>query len=295
MTKEWTKTEGKIPRYLELPNGTRIPKLGQGTWYMGEKSALWQQEVEALRLGIELGMTLIDTAEMYGEGAAEELVGEAIKPFSRENLYIVSKVYPHNAGRKRIFTSCENSLKRLGVDYLDMYLLHWRGNIPLAETVECMNELAAQGKIRNWGVSNFDTHDMEELMDTPGGGECAVNQVLYHLNSRGTEYDLQPWLRDHRMPLMAYCPMAHNLRTRQKIAQNPIIQDIVQKYDITLEQLLLYFVLQRENVIAIPKASQHNHVKENALTYNISINEEDMSRINNAFPAPKQKTYLDIL
>ncbi|HHY26117.1 MAG TPA: aldo/keto reductase [Desulfitobacterium dehalogenans] len=285
----------KIPKEVLLPDGTKIPKLGQGTWYMGEKSQLWQQEVKALAMGIEYGMTLIDTAEMYGEGAAEELVGEAIKPYPRETLCIVSKVYPHNAGRKNIVKSCEASLKRLGVDYLDLYLLHWRGNIPLEETVECMNELVVRGKISHWGLSNFDTEDMKELWQIPGGDRCSTNQVLYHLNSRGTEYDLQPWLKAHQLPMMAYCPMAHNLNTRQRIAQNPLVQEIAQNYGITVEQILLYFVLQQENAIAIPKASQLNHVKENAQVYNISINEEDLHRINSAFPAPQQKTYLDIL
>jgi diketogulonate reductase-like aldo/keto reductase len=181
---------------VTLPDGTIMPKLGQGTWYMGEKRTLWKQEIEALRQGIDLGMTLLDTAEMYGEGLSEELVGEAIHGYARTNLFLVSKVYPHNAGRKKIFDSCNASLKRLGVDYLDGYLLHWRGNIPLSETVECMNELVTQGKVRNWGVSNFDTKDMKELLSINGGNKCAFNQVLYHLNSRGTEYDLQPWLRE---------------------------------------------------------------------------------------------------
>lgn len=285
----------KIPGEVLLPDGVKLPKLGQGTWYMGEKSRLWQQEVKALAMGIEYGMTLIDTAEMYGEGAAEELVGEAIKPYPRETLHIVSKVYPHHAGRKAIFKSCEASLKRLGLDYLDLYLLHWRGNIPLEETVECMNELVAQGKIKHWGVSNFDTEDMEELWQTPGGDRCSTNQVLYHLNSRGTEYDLQPWLKAHRLPMMAYCPMAHNLSTRQRIAQNPVVQEIAQNYGLTVEQILLCFVLRQENVMAIPKASQPDHVKDNAQVYDILIHEEDWRRMNLAFPAPQHKTYLDIL
>lgn len=288
-------TERKNEKYLQLPNGTRIPKLGQGTWFMGEKPSLWQQEVEALRLGIDLGMTLIDTAEMYGEGLAEELVGEAIQGYPQEKLYLVSKVYPHNAGRKRIFTSCENSLKRLGVDYLDLYLLHWRGNIPLAETIECMNELVSLGKIRSWGVSNFDTDDMEELWHTQGGNKCSVNQVLYHINSRGTEYDLQPWLRDHQIPMMAYCPMAHNQCTRNKIIQNIQVREIAQKYDITPEQLLLCFVLKQKYVIAIPKAASSRHVRDNAQVMDITISEDDCEKLDQAFPAPTRKIYLDTL
>ncbi len=280
---------------VTLPDGTSMPQLGQGTWYMGEKRAQWKQEVEALRLGIDLGMTLIDTAEMYGEGLSEELVGEAIRGYARTNLFLVSKVYPHNAGRKKIFESCNASLKRLGVDYLDGYLLHWRGNIPLSETVECMNELVTQGKVRNWGVSNFDTKDMKELLNINGGNKCAFNQVLYHLNSRGTEYDLQPWLSEHSIPMMAYCPMAHNKSMRRELVTNKQIETISKKYDITPEQLLLYFVLKKENVVAIPKAGTIDHVKDNAQVSTLHIEEEDMEKLSKEFPAPTRKTSLDML
>lgn len=281
--------------HIILPDGTIMPKLGQGTWYMGEQRNKWKQEVEALRLGIDLGMPLIDTAEMYGDGRSEELVGEAICGYERANLFLVSKVYPHNAGRKDIFASCDASLKRLGVGHLDGYLLHWRGNIPLSETVDCMNELVAQGKVRNWGVSNFDTEDMRELWNIKGGSKCAFNQVLYHLNSRGTEYDLQPWLKEHNVPMMAYCPMAHNQSMRKKLVGNSVITAISQKYDLTPEQLLLYFVLKQENVVAIPKAGASGHVKENARVAELNIMEDDQEKLSKEFPAPMNKTVLDML
>lgn len=281
--------------HVVLADGTIMPKLGQGTWYMGEKRHKLMQEIEALRLGIDLGMTLMDTAEMYGDGLSEELVGEAISGYERAKLFLVSKVYPHNAGRKAILASCDASLKRLGVEYLDGYLLHWRGNIPLSETVECMNELVAQGKVKNWGVSNFDIKDMQELWSIKGGDRCAFNQVLYHLNSRGTEYDLQPWLKEHNIPMMAYCPMAHNQSMRVGLVENQLMIAISQKYDITPEQLLLYFVLKQDNVVAIPKASTSIHVRENARVTELNLAEDDIAKLSKEFPAPTKKTFLDML
>lgn len=188
--------------------GAPAGRIGQGTWELGVRPDRFAQECGALRAGVEAGMTLIDTAEMYGEGAAEELVGHALRGLDRERLYLVSKVYPHNAGRQHIFQCCEDSLRRMQTDYLDLYLLHWRGAVPLAETVECMEELKARGRIRAWGVSNLNRHWMEELFRVPGGDRCLTDQVLYHLGSRGVEYDLLPWLQRHGLPLMAYCPLA---------------------------------------------------------------------------------------
>lgn len=190
---------------MTLPDGTTIPCLGQGTWYMGEKPKRKAEEIKALQLGIELGMKLIDTAEMYGNGDSERLVGEAIKG-RRDDVFLVSKVYPHNSGMDKIKIACENSLKRLGTDHLDLYLLHWRGRVPLEETIEGMERLRKEGKILRWGVSNFDTDDMEELWNTPNGSNCSTNQVLYHLGSRGIDFDLLPWQRVHHMPIMAYSP-----------------------------------------------------------------------------------------
>jgi diketogulonate reductase-like aldo/keto reductase len=191
---------------VTLPSGETVPALGQGTWQMAETASRRKQEIEALRLGVELGMTLVDTAEMYGEGASEELVAEALVG-ERDRLFLVSKVYPHNASRQGVVQACERSLRRLKTDRLDLYLLHWRGSVPLEETVAGFEELRRSGKIRHWGVSNFDVDDMEELLRVPSGENCAANQVLYNVTRRGPEFDLIPWMTEHRMPLMAYSPI----------------------------------------------------------------------------------------
>lgn len=279
---------------VALPDGTEAPRLGQGTWHLSERASRRDSELEALRLGIRLGMTLIDTAEMYGEGRSESLVGEAIRGISRESLFLVSKVYPHNAGRGRIFESCKNSLRRLGTDYLDLYLLHWRGSVPLAETVACMEELTAQGLIRRWGVSNFDTDDMEELWNTPGGNRCAVNQVLYHLGSRGVEYDLLPWMRKRRVPLMAYCPIAQGGSLRRGLFENPSVLRVAGAHGATPAQVLLSFVTRGGDVVAIPKAGTPQHTLENAGAGLLELSESDLSALSAAFPAPKRKTVLDM-
>ncbi|MBW7455566.1 aldo/keto reductase, partial [Paenibacillus sepulcri] len=192
---------------VRLKDGTVLPKLGQGTWHMGDQPSRRKEEIRSLRLGVELGMKMIDTAEMYGDGRSESLIGEAIQGI-REQVFLVSKVYPHHAGLKHIARSCDNSLKRLGTDSLDFYLLHWRGNVPLGETIEGMERLKEAGKIRRWGVSNLDTRDMKELLSLENGTECAVNQVLYHLGSRGIEFDLLPHAQNNGIPVMAYCPLA---------------------------------------------------------------------------------------
>lgn len=207
-----------MDRFVRLKDGALMPKLGQGTWFLGEDKSKEQDEIKSIKIGIENNMTLIDTAEMYGEGLAEELVGKAIKGYDREKLFLVSKVYPHNAGRRNIFRSCENTLKRMGVEYLDLYLLHWRGAVPLSETVECMEELVKKGKIKRWGVSNFDIDDMKELMTVKDGDKCVVNQVLYHLGSRGIEYSLYPWMKEHNIPVMAYLP--NGTRSKPKTRAN---------------------------------------------------------------------------
>uniref|UniRef100_UPI00289D9442 aldo/keto reductase n=1 Tax=Proteiniclasticum sp. TaxID=2053595 RepID=UPI00289D9442 len=253
-----------MKKNIKLKDGTYMPKLGQGTWYMGEDPMLREKEIEALQEGIRLGMTLLDTAEMYGEGRSEKLVGEAIKIFPREELFLVSKVYPHNAGRKNIFTSLKRSLERLGTPYLDLYLLHWRGSVPLSETIACMEEMKKEGLIKNWGVSNFDTDDMKELLSCPSGDQCSVNQVLYHLGSRGIEYDLLPYLKEENIALMAYCPLAHDKNTRRKITEHPVVREVAERHSITPLQLMLSFTLLEDSICAIPKASSLPHVKENA-------------------------------
>ncbi|MBO1266175.1 aldo/keto reductase [Proteiniclasticum sp. SCR006] len=284
-----------MEKKLKLNDGTDMPKLGQGAWYMGENTSRHQEEIDALRLGVQSGMTLIDTAEMYGDGLSEVLVGEAIKEFRREDLFLVSKVYPHNAGRKNIFHSLKKSLERLDTPYLDLYLLHWRGGVPLSETVDCMEELKACGLIKNWGVSNFDTADMKELLSLPHGDQCRVNQVLYNLGSRGVEYDLLPYMRSKGIALMAYCPLAHDDRTRRTITNEPEIRSLSERLDITPEQLMLSFLLAQENVCAIPKASSPQHVRENADTLQIELGEEEMRILDSSFPAPTRKVFLDML
>lgn len=282
-------------RKVRLPDGTMVPQLGQGTWYMGELAGRHKNELESLRMGIGLGMTLLDTAEMYGDGAAERTVGEAIRSFPREKLFLVSKVYPHNADRRRIFQSCENSLRRMKVQTLDLYLLHWRGRVPLEETVACMEELIRQGKIKRWGVSNFDTDDMEELWKTPGGQNCAVNQVLYHLGSRGIEFSLLPWMRAHQVPVMAYCPLAQGGRLRKGLLEHPAVREISEKYGITSEQTLLSFVLSHPDMIAIPKAGKPAHIQQNAAAVLHPLDQEDLAKLDAAFPPPDRKLHLDIV
>ncbi|GHV26366.1 aldo/keto reductase [Clostridia bacterium] len=274
-----------------------LVRLGQGGWHLGDDPSREKIEIKSLQLGVKLGMTLIDTAEMYGDGRSETLIGRAIKPFPRSAYQLVSKVLPHNAGRKRIFASCNASLSRLGTDYLDVYLLHWRGDVPLSETIECMEELVAQGKILCWGVSNFDTPDMEELWSTQGGQNCAVNQVLYHLGSRGIEYDLLGWLHTHNVMAMAYCPLAQAGRLRRlrpDFWKNKTLADIAAKYNASIAQLLLAFTLRDSNVIAIPKSSSPAHTRENAGAITLRISNEDWRAIDQIYQPPTCKMHLDI-
>ncbi|WP_223068911.1 aldo/keto reductase [Paenibacillus caui] len=274
--------------------GLQVPAIGQGTWFMGEKDSLRRQEVRALQTGIDLGMTLIDTAEMYAEGGAEKIVGEAVAG-RREKVYLVSKVYPHNAGGRKMLQACERSLKRLGTDYIDLYLLHWRGSIPLEDTVEAMERLKQDGKIRAFGVSNLDTADMEELWEIPGGGGCVTNQVLYHAASRGIEVDLLPWARRHGLPTMAYCPLAQGGRLRRELLEHPVMLELADSRGVTTAQIALAWVIRSRDVIAIPKAVQDRHIKENAAAAEILLTQEELDRIDHAFPAPANKVSLDIV
>ena len=284
-----------MEKMVMLPDGTAVSALGQGTWFLGEQAARAAEEKAALHSGIAAGMTLLDTAEMYGNGKAERLLGEVIGDFRREDLFLVSKVYPHNAGRKHIFKSCQDSLERLGTDYLDLYLLHWRGAVPLAETVTCMEELVAEGKIRRWGVSNFDTEDMEELWTVPDGNRCAVNQVLYHVASRGIEYDLLPWQARHRVPVMAYCPLAQAGELKSGLYRNPVLNQIAGRHQATISQILLAWVIRGGHVTAIPRTGKALHALENARAAKITLTEEDLAMIDRAYPAPTGKVYLDIV
>jgi diketogulonate reductase-like aldo/keto reductase len=291
--------ESPVPamRRLKLAGGMSAPVLGQGGWYIGDSPQRAGAEMDALRRGVELGMDLIDTAEMYGDGRSESLIGGAMAGVRRDGYLLVSKVYPHNAGRRNIFKSCDASLGRLRADYIDIYLLHWRGAIPLAETVACMEELAKAGKIRAWGVSNFDTADMEELWAVPGGSRCAVNQVLYHLGSRGIEFDLLPWLREHGVAAMAYCPLAQGgalRRMGQDFGASAALRAITAKYGISVMQALLAFALKQDGLIAIPKSGSRAHVEENARALGISISKEDWDAVDAEFWPPTSKMHLDM-
>lgn len=278
-----------------LKSGAKIPKLGQGTWHMGEDPSKERQEIEALRLGVTLGLNLIDTAEMYANGRAEELVGKAIQPFSRSDVYLVSKVMPSHRTKQKLIESCEASMRRLGTDYLDLYLLHWRSpETPLSETVNGMEELIRQGKIRDWGVSNFDVQDMHDLWQTGGGANCGVDQVLYHAGSRGVEFDLLPWLRSKRVVMMAYCPAAQAGLLKRELLRNQTIMQIAQAHRISVIQVLIAFSMYMPDVVSIPKASTTQHVKENAQLLKVKLTKEEMAAISAAFPAPTHKVPLDM-
>jgi len=273
---------------IQFPDGTQVPALGQGTWMMAEKPAQRAAEVAALRAGVELGLTLIDTAEMYADGQAEQLVGEAIQGL-REQVFLVSKAYPQNASHQRLPLACEASLKRLGTDYLDLYLLHWRGNVPLAETVEAMEQLVAAGKIRRWGVSNLDTADLKELI-AAGGAACATDQVLYNLTRRGPEHDLLPWLADHKMPVMAYSPVEQG-----RLLKNQQLQAIAANLGATPAQVALAWVLRQDHVLAIPKAGHVAHVEENRAAADLQLSASDLAALDTAFPRPRQRRPLEML
>ena len=274
---------------IALPDGERIPKLGLGTWEMGERAARRADEIAVLREGVALGMTLVDTAEMYGDGTTESLVGAALRDV-RDDLFLVSKVYPHNASRRAMQVACDASLKRLGTDRLDLYLLHWRGGVPLAETVEGFEALRRAGKIRHWGVSNFDTDDMEELFATPGGDRCACNQILYNVARRGAEFDLLPWSAAHRMPVMAYSPVDHaRLPTRSPLDQ------IGAAHGVSAYRVALAWVLRQPGVVAIPKAARIEHVRDNRAALELALTEDDYAALDAYFKPPRGKRPLEML
>ncbi|WP_050470247.1 aldo/keto reductase [Herbaspirillum chlorophenolicum] len=274
---------------VRLRNGDQVPALGQGTWNMGESAAQAAAEVKALQAGMELGMTLIDTAEMYADGGAERIVGRAIAG-RRDEVYVVSKVLPHNASRRGTIAACEASLKRLGTDRLDLYLLHWRGSHPLSATVEAMQALVAQGKIRGWGVSNLDTDDIDELLEEDNGGQCLTNQVLYNLSRRGIEYDLLPESLERGVPIMAYSPIEQG-----RILKNTALSAIAQRHGVTPAQVALAWVLRQPGVIAIPKASDKEHVRQNRACLDITLAGTDLKELDAAFPPPRRKQPLAML
>ena len=274
---------------ITLRNGAQVPALGQGTWNMGESAAAAGAEVRALQAGIYLGMTLIDTAEMYADGQSERIVGRALAG-RREQVYLVSKVLPHNASERGTIATCEASLKRLGTDHLDLYLLHWRGSHPLAATIAGMETLMAQGKIGGWGVSNLDTDDMDELAEAPGGEQVLCNQVLYNLSRRGIEYDLLPQATQSDIAVMAYSPIEQG-----RILKQPALKAIAQRHGVTPAQVALAWVLRRPGVIAIPKAADVAHVEANRACLDLHLNENDLTELDAAFPPPRRKQPLAML
>lgn len=275
-------------RSLELNNGASVPVLGQGTWHMGEKRARREDEIAALRRGLDLGLTLIDTAEMYGEGGAERVVGRAIAG-RRDEVFLVSKVYPHNATRAGTPRACERSLKRLGTDRLDLYLLHWRGSVPLAETVEAMERLVAQGKIRAWGVSNLDADEMAELDAIAGGANVAANQVLYNLGRRGIEWALLPRCQEAGVAVMAYTPL------EPRALRHDALAEVARRHGATPAQVALAWVLRHEGMITIPKAARLAHVEENAAAASLALDADDRAALDQAFPPPERPRALEML
>ncbi|AHK44808.1 MULTISPECIES: aldo/keto reductase [Ensifer] len=272
-----------------LIDGRSVPVLGQGTWRMGDERSRAAEEVKSLQAGLDLGMTLIDTAEMYGNGASERVVGEAVKG-RRDEAFIVSKVLPSNASRIGTEAACERSLKHLGIDHIDLYLLHWRGGYPLAETVAAFEALKKAGKIGAWGVSNFDVDDMEELLAVPGGKNVAANQVLYNLSRRGIEYDLLPWCQKRGVAVMAYSPLDEG-----RLLRNADLVHIAKAHQATPAQIALAFLKTRPGVISIPKTGSAERARENRDAMDIHLTPENLATLDNAFPPPKRKRSLEMI
>ena len=277
-------------RSVRLPDGTQVPQLGQGTWKMGERGADRSAEADALRLGLDLGMTLIDTAEMYADGGSEEVVAQAIAG-RRDEVFLVSKVYPHNATALGTPAACTRSLKRLGTDRIDLYLLHWRGGTDLDETVEAFEALREQGKILRWGVSNLDVDDMEEIAALPDGAACMTDQVLYNPEARGIEFDLLPWCADKRVPVMAYSPVGQGGRLLRSAA----LKAVAERHGATAAQVALAWAMRHPHVIAIPKAAGAEHVRQNAASAALALTDADLAEIDAAFPPPRRKQSLEML
>jgi len=276
-------------------NKQSVLAVGMGTWHMGDDPAKEKAEIDALQAGIKAGAAVIDTAEMYGEGNAETLVGKAIQPFTRGDLYLISKVYPWNASADELPKALDRSLARLGTDYLDLYLLHWRGDVPLAETVDALEAAKASGKIRAWGVSNFDVADMEELLRLENGDQCAANQVLYNLGARGIEYDLLPWQAEAEIPVIAYSPIAQGDRLGHHFKNDEVLKELAEAKGCTIFQLLLAWTLRQPHVLAIPQTSDSLHMLQNIEAAKIVFSQSELATIDARFPEPTKKQPLAMI
>ncbi|SCU46309.1 Oxidoreductase ion channel [Mammaliicoccus lentus] len=266
-----------------------IEPIGLGTWKMGDDSNIHQEEIDAIQFAINQGANVIDTVEMYGDGASEELIGEAIQSYDREKLYIISKVHPENASRDRVLTSIDNSLKRLRTDYIDLYLLHWKSQYPLEETISAFEETKNLAKIKEWGVSNFDTSDMKHLLSLPNGHECVANQVRYNIGDRGIEYDLKPFMRENNIALISYAPIARGDKLGKNLTKSPVLLELSRKYEVDVFQILLAWNIRDGHTLAIPKSSNKLHIENNMGASNIHLTEEDIQKIDSEFPPPTTK------
>lgn len=275
-------------------NNQVLPALGIGTWEIGDDPKLRDEEIAAIRAGLDAGLSVIDTAEMYGNGRSEELVGEAIKPYQRAKIFLISKVLPQNASRSKMRQSLQNSLQRLQTDYLDLYLYHWRGMVPLSETVSELQALQNEGLIRSWGVSNFDIDDMEELWQLPEGQNCVVNEDLYNLETRGIEYSLLPWQREHHIPLIAYSPLGRGPKMGSTMMKNEAVLQVAEEHEASAYQILLAWVMQQPDVLAIPKSSSSKHLLSNLKALDIELTPEDLQILEKAYPKPEHKEPLAI-
>ena len=275
-------------------NNQVLPALGIGTWEIGDDTKLRDEEIAAIRAGLDAGLSVIDTAEMYGNGRSEELVGEAIKPYQRAKIFLISKVLPQNASRSKMRQSLQNSLQRLQTDYLDLYLYHWRGMVPLSETVSELQALQNEGLIRSWGVSNFDIDDMQELWQLPEGQNCVVNEDLYNLETRGIEYSLLPWQREHHVPLIAYSPLGRGPKMGSTMMKNEAVLQVAEEHKASTYQILLAWVMQQPDVLAIPKSSSSKHLLSNLKALDIELTPEDLQILEKAYPKPERKEPLAI-
>jgi diketogulonate reductase-like aldo/keto reductase len=276
---------------FRLPSGEPVARLGQGAWQIGEDRRKRTEELLALNVGIDLGLVLIDTAEMYGHGGSEELIAEVISG-RRERVYLVSKVLPDNASRRGAIAACERSLKRLKTEYLDLYLLHWRGAVPLAETLEAFTKLQSRGSIRHYGVSNLDVADLTEARELPGGADIATNQVLYNLEQRGVEWDLLPWSRQHALPLMAYSPLGSGSR---RLRAHPALKALAARLGVTPARIALAWLLRQPDVVVIPKASSEAHVRDNRAALELELTADDLAELDRSFPPPTRATPLAMI